>query len=108
MVTDERQNQILNLIGELSDHFNIDPPGVEFHRSLTYGYLACYVPWAATIKMSDKAANGDRWDSIVCHEFAHHLRRERQALEADILESRRRIRELLTAIRDSSIRASAS
>lgn len=100
MVTDERQNQILNLIGELSDHFNIDPPGVEFHRSLTYGYLACYVPWpwAATIKMSDKAANGDRWDSIVCHEFAHHLRRERQALEADILESRRRIRELKNQI----------
>jgi len=94
MITDERQNEIRGLITELSDHFNIRPPRVDFKRHLSYGWWACYSFWPPTITITEKACNSERWDSVVCHEFAHHLSRHRQIIETDIANARSRLRSI--------------
>jgi len=99
MITDERQNEILGLISELSDHFNIRPPRVDFKRHLPYGWMACYSQWERLITLSEKAANSETWESVVCHEFAHHLQRQREVLELEVTQSQQRIRQLKAQVK---------
>jgi len=99
MIIDERQNEIRELVTELSDHFNVKPPRVDFKRHLPYGWMACYSQRERLITISEKAANSETWESIVCHEFAHHLQREREVLELEVTQSQQRIRQLKAQVK---------
>jgi len=99
MIIDERQNEIRELVTELSDHFNVKPPRVDFKRHLPYGWMACYSQRERLITISEKAANSETWESIVCHEFAHHLQRQREVLELEVTQSQQRIRQLKAQVK---------